>query len=129
MFERYQSTVGVRKKLAKLTGSIGSLNDNEVEEQINRIGLRLATETLTLKEEKSYLSQIAALKEHRPLLSKFKEVKDVSVTKNGDGNTRRQIALLEEEMVHYLVQNGTRRPIMHAGRVARWPAGFDSSMD
>jgi uncharacterized coiled-coil DUF342 family protein len=59
----------------KLQKFIGFADERGLEEQIGKVEFRLATETLTMKEEKLCLQKIAELKGRRPLLVKLRDMK------------------------------------------------------
>ena len=99
MSARYQEAAHTCVEIRKLKRSIGFSEESEIDEYIAKIQLRLSTETITLKEEKLGLKEIAELKRRRPQLSRMKSLKELLTTQAGDGGLKRQIASVEEEMI------------------------------
>merc|ERR1719277_348736 len=93
--------VDMRNSLNKMKKSIGYTSEGDIDERIATIEFKLWTDTLSLKEEKEYLKEIAELKKNRPKVAHVKNMEDSLQNRDLGGNLREQIQTINEEMALY----------------------------
>merc|ERR1719277_1993088 len=99
--------VDMRNQLNKMKKSIGYTSEADIDDRIATIEFKLWTDTLSLKEEKDFLKEIAELKKSRPKVAQVKNMEDSLQNRDLGGNLREQIQTINEEMALY--RDGKRK--------------------
>jgi len=90
-----------RQKLNKMKKAVGYTNEVDIDERIATIEFKLWTDTISLKEEKEYLKEIAELKKTRPNVSKVKAMESSLQNRDSGSAMKEQIGNINEEMAAY----------------------------
>merc|ERR1719373_786883 len=96
----------MRSQLNKMKKPIGYTKEQDIDERIATIEFKLNTDTMSLKEEKEYLKEIAELKRNRPKVSQVNKLEG-DVANRDFGNFKEQIGNLNEELALY--RDGKRK--------------------
>merc|ERR1719277_1505483 len=99
--------VDMRNQLNKMKKSIGYTSEADIDDRIATIEFKLWTDTISLKEEKEFLKEIAELKKSRPKVAQVKNMEDSLQNRDLGGNLREQIGTINEEMALY--RDGKRK--------------------
>merc|ERR1719373_1071761 len=96
----------MRSQLNKMKKPIGYTKEQDIDERIASIEFKLWTDTISLKEEKEYLKEIAELKKNRPKVAQVNKLEG-DVANRDFGNFKEQIGNINEEMALY--RDGKRK--------------------
>jgi len=101
MGDKKQEGIDMRNQLNKMKKSIGYNSEADIDERIASIEFKMWTDTISLKEEKEYLKEIADLKKNRPKVSQVNKMQDSLATRDTGSNLRENIGSINEEMALY----------------------------
>mmetsp|Transcript_131991 Transcript_131991/g.422728 ORF Transcript_131991/g.422728 Transcript_131991/m.422728 type:complete len:490 (+) Transcript_131991:67-1536(+) len=90
-----------KAELSKMKKSIGYTSETQIDERIAEIEWKMRTDTITLKEEKDYIKEIAELKRSRPQLSKVAKLEDSLAHRDFGGSQKEQLGTMNEEINLY----------------------------
>merc|ERR1740121_1125338 len=91
----------MRSQLSKMKKSIGYTSESAIDERIASIELWLRTETMSLKEEKDYMKEIAELKKARPKVGQVGAMENALASRDTGANLKENIGAINEEMALY----------------------------
>merc|ERR1712050_154251 len=91
MGAKREEGIQMKNQLNKMKKSIGYTSEADIDDRIATIEFKLWTDTLSLKEEKEYLKEIAELKKSRPKVAQVKNMEDSLQNRDLGGNLREQM--------------------------------------
>mmetsp|Transcript_58031 Transcript_58031/g.147241 ORF Transcript_58031/g.147241 Transcript_58031/m.147241 type:complete len:358 (-) Transcript_58031:81-1154(-) len=87
--------------------SIGYTSEQEIDERIATIESKIMTDTMSLKQEKELLKEIAELKKNRPKVSQVNKMEESVANRDFGANFKEQIGNINEELTLY--RDGKRK--------------------
>merc|ERR1711978_49816 len=96
--KKKQETIEQKNQLNKMKRSIGYDDESKIDERIATIEFKLWTESISLKEEKKFLQEIAELKRNRPKVSQVKTLENSLSAGSDSGATKEQLAQIGSDM-------------------------------
>lgn len=91
----------LQKDHKKMEKVIGYKDETEIDERISEIEFKMSTSTISLKDEKEYLKEIAELKKRRPQVSKLNQMKENLEGKRDTSEIRESIQTINAELNAY----------------------------
>merc|ERR1712226_783366 len=91
----------MKNDLNKFKKSIGYTNEAEIDERIASIEHRMVSESISLKEEKDLIKEIAELKRNRPKVSKMNAMQDSLANFDTGAGLKENIGTINEQISLY----------------------------
>jgi len=101
MGDKRQEGQEMRQQLNKMKKSIGYTSEAEIDDRIATIEFKLCTDTISLKEEKEFLKEIAELKKNRPKVTQVNQMESNIQNRDVGAGLKENIASINEEMAQY----------------------------
>jgi len=87
-----------RLQINKLKRNIGYENEGEIDDRIATIEFKLWTESISLKEEKKFLQEIAELKRNRPKVSQVQTMEEGLKSQSTSGTSKEELNQIGADM-------------------------------